>query len=128
MFSNVLTALRAIDLPLELAVVFGSLARGGARAESDLDIAVRFRRALSTEEKTTLIQALAATTGRPVDLIDLRVAGPIVARQALTEGKRIFGTDEHWAAQVAQTLVDYADFAPLVDRVLRERRESWIQA
>lgn len=128
MFSNVLNALRTIDLPLELAVVFGSLARGSARAESDLDIAVRFARPLSAEEKTTLIQALAATTGRPVDLIDLRVAGPIVARQALIEGVRIFGTDEHWATQVARTLVDYADFEPLVSRMLRERRESWIQA
>jgi uncharacterized protein len=128
MFASVLSALRAIDLPLELAVVFGSLAHGNARADSDLDIAVRFSRALNAEEKTTLIQALANATGRPVDLIDLRVAGPIVARQALTEGVRIFGTDEHWATQVSRTLVDYMDFAPLVDRVLRERRESWIRA
>lgn len=128
MFAAVLPALRVINLPLELAVVFGSLARGNARPDSDLDIAVRFSRALNVEDKLTLIESLAEATGRPVDLIDLRVAGPIIARQALTTGKRIFGSNEVWAEQVARTLVDYADFAPLVERTLRERRESWIKA
>jgi len=108
-------------------VLFGSVARDEADMSSDLDVAVRYAKALDAEQKLTLIEALADVSGRPIDLIDLRVAGPIVAREALTSGKRIFGTDEIWASQTARTLVDYADFAPLIERTLRERREAWTQ-
>ena len=69
-----------------------------------------------------------AASGRLVDLIDLRTAGPIVARQALTTGKRLFGTDTDFATQLSRTLIDYADFAPLIERTLRERRDAWMKA
>jgi uncharacterized protein len=87
MSTEILTALQMID-GLELAVVFGSVAQGNARFDSDLDIAVRYAAPLNADEKLTLFRALGAASGRPVDLIDLRTAGPIVARQALTRGKR----------------------------------------
>ena len=109
-------------------MVFGSVARDDAHMSSDLDVAVRYATPLDAQQKLTLIEALAAVSGRAIDLIDLRVAGPIVARQALTTGKRIFGTDEIWASQTARTLIDYADFAPLIERTLRERREAWMRS
>ena len=113
---------------LELAIVFGSMASGDARLDSDIDVAVRYKHALDVAQKIALIDALALVTGRAVDVIDLRVAGPIVAREALTGGRRLFGSDEVWAAQVLRTLIDYADFAPLIERTLRESREAWMQA
>jgi uncharacterized protein len=127
MTTEILAALQMTD-GLELAVVFGSVAQGTARFDSDLDIAVRYTTPLDAEQKLELIRALGATSGRPVDLIDLRTAGPIVARQALTLGKRLFGTDTDFASQLSRTLIDYADFAPLVERTLRERREAWMKA
>ena len=113
---------------LELAIVFGSVASGNARPDSDIDVAVRYKNALDVVQKIALIEALASITGRAVDMIDLRVAGPIVAREALTSGRRLFGSDEVWAAQLLRTLIDYADFAPLIERTLRERRDAWMQA
>lgn len=127
MWSDVVTALATIN-GLELALVFGSVARGQARDDSDIDIAVRYARPLDAEQKLALIREIGAATGRPVDLIDLRSAGPIVARQALTQGKRIFGSDTAFATQLSRTLVDYEDFAPLVERLQRERHEAWIKA
>lgn len=127
MSTEILTALQTVD-GLELAVVFGSVARRVARADSDLDVAVRYAAPLDAEQKLALIRALGAATGRPIDLIDLRTAGPIVARQALTLGKRLFGTDTDFASQLSRTLIDYADFAPLIERTLRERREAWMTA
>ena len=127
MWTPILTSLQTIA-GLELAVIFGSVAQGNARADSDLDIAVRYATPLNADQKLTLIRALGATGGRPVDLIDLRTAGPIVARQALTLGKRLFGTDTVFASQLSRTLIDYADFAPLIERTLRERREAWMKA
>ena len=127
MSTEIVTALQMIDA-LELAVVFGSVAQGTARFDSDLDIAVRYTSPLDAEQKLALIRALGAATGRPVDLIDLRPAGPIVAREALTKGKRIFGSDTDFAGQLSRTLIDYADFAPLIERTLRERRDAWMKA
>lgn len=127
MSTDILTALQLID-GLELAVIFGSVAHGKARVDSDLDIAVRYAAPLDAEQKLALIRALGTASGRPVDLIDLRTAGPIVARQALTTGKRLFGTDTDFASQLSRTLIDYADFAPLIERTLRERRDAWMQA
>ena len=127
MWSDVLTALATVN-GLELALVFGSVGRGEARDDSDIDVAVRYARPLGAEQKLALIRELGATTGRPVDLVDLHTAGPIVAREALTQGKRIFGSDTAFATQLSRTLVDYEDFAPLVERMQRERREAWIKA
>ena len=127
MWSDVLTALATIN-GLELALVFGSVGRGEARDDSDIDVAVRYARPLGAEQKLALIRELGATTGRPADLVDLHTAGPIVAREALTQGKRIFGSDTAFATQLSRTLVDYEDFAPLVERMQRERREAWIKA
>jgi predicted nucleotidyltransferase len=44
------------------------------RPDSDLDIAVMAHQALADLKKISLISALAAATGRPIDLIGLEVA------------------------------------------------------
>lgn len=126
MWTKILNALALVD-HLELAIVFGSVARGDARMDSDLDIAVRYRVALTGEQILELVRALGVASGRAVDLIDLRAAGPIIAREALTHGVRIFGADAIHADQASRTLIDYADFAPLIERTLRERRVAWTQ-
>ena len=55
---------------LEVAFVFGSVAQGKARADSDLDIAVQAARPLRAPQKMALIGDLAQATGRLVDLIE----------------------------------------------------------
>ncbi len=60
---------------LELAYLFGSLARGSAHPGSDLDLAVLAHPPLSTAERIALIEQLATLAGRPVDLIDLATFG-----------------------------------------------------
>ena len=49
---------------LVLALVFGSVAQGRQRADSDLDIAVAAHQALTVGEKMAIISALAEQTGR----------------------------------------------------------------
>jgi uncharacterized protein len=70
-----LRALLAGFPQLELAFLFGSLAQDRHRTGSDIDIAVAAHRALTAAEKIALVEALAERTGRPVDLVDLKV-GP----------------------------------------------------
>jgi predicted nucleotidyltransferase len=111
---------------LVLALVFGSLAQGRQRPDSDLDIAVAARQALTATEKMALIEALAERTGRPVDLIDLTVATEPLLGQILRHGRRLLGSDGAYGHLISRHLFEAADFLPYRNRVLSERRAAWI--
>jgi uncharacterized protein len=108
------------------ALVFGSVARGQPRADSDLDIAVAANQALTAAEKMDIIAALAQRTGRPVDLIDLKVVAEPLLGQILRHGRRLFGSDNAYGQLISRHVFEQADFMPYRDRVLAERRAAWI--
>ena len=111
---------------IELAVLFGSVARGGERPGSDIDIAVAARRALSITEKIALVEALALRTGRPIDLVDLRTVSEPLLGQVLRHGRRLLGSDRAYGELISRHLFEQADFMPYRARVLAERRAAWI--
>ena len=111
---------------IRLAILFGSLAAGDATPQSDLDLAVLMGIPLSTETKMTLIGELSQAIGRPVDLIDLRVAGEPLLGQILKHGVRLFGNDTDYAELLKRHLFEEADFMPYRRRILAERRRAWI--
>ena len=111
---------------LELAFVFGSVAQGKARVDSDLDIAVQAARPLSLQQKLALIGDLAEATGRPVDLIDLRTVGEPLLGQILGHGRRLLGSEDAHGRLLSRHLIDAADFLPLAQRIVDERRRAWI--
>jgi len=114
------------DFPqVEQAILFGSVAKGQARADSDLDIAVSAQNALTTNEKMDLITSLALQTGRPIDLIDLKVATEPLLGQILQHGRRLLGSDTGYAQLITRHVMDRADFLPYRDRILSERRSAW---
>lgn len=109
-----------------LVILFGSLATGEGRVESDLDLAVDAGRRLTAGEKTALISELAENVGRPVDLVDLHAVGEPLLGQILRHGKRILGSDTRYANLIRRHLFDQADFLPYRNRILAERRRAWI--
>ena len=109
-----------------LAILFGSLAAGEGRAESDLDLAVDAGRRLTANEKMALISELAGRTGRSVDLVDIHAVGEPLLGQILRHGKRILGSDTVYANVIRRHLFDEADYLPYRDRILAERRRAWI--
>ena len=111
---------------LLLALVFGSVAQGRQRADSDLDIAVAAQQALTVEEKMDIIAALAARTGRPIDLIDLKVVVEPLLGQIVRHGRRLLGSDGAYGNLISKHLFEQADFMPYRNRVLAERRAAWI--
>ena len=70
------------------ATLFGSLASGRARVDSDIDIAVSFGRVMGGDLRTAVMGLIAHEARRPVDLIDLEDAGDLVLARALA-GKEI---------------------------------------
>jgi len=111
---------------ITLAILFGSVANGQARAQSDLDLAVLAAKPLQVAEKIQIIEALAVATGRPIDLVDLYPAPEPLLGQVLKHGRRIFGSDAAYAQLLYRHLIEQADFVPLQNRILSERRTAWI--
>ncbi len=111
---------------IRLAILFGSLALGGERPDSDLDLAVDAGAELGVEDKIVLMGQLADATGRPVDLVDLRTAGEPLLGQIVVHGRRLIGSDEAYAELIRRHLFDEADFMPYYRRILAERRQAWI--
>ena len=111
---------------VELALVFGSVATGRQRPDSDLDIAIAAKHRLTVDEKMDIIACLAEATGRPIDLVDLRQAGEPLLGQILTHGWRLMGSDLAHAPWITRHVLNQADFVPYRDRILAERRAAWI--
>ena len=111
---------------IDLAIVFGSVAKNQAGAESDLDIAINTQTPLSVKEKIEIISALAEATGRPIDLVDLREVGEPLLGQIVQHGKMVIGSATQKAALLSKHLMDAADFSPYQTRILAERRNAWI--
>ena len=109
-----------------LAILFGSVASGRARADSDLDIAVEAQQVLTATQIIKLTQALAGTTGRPIDLIDLKTVTEPLLGQILQHGRRLLGSDTLFGQLISRHLLAQADFMPYRNRVLAERRMAWI--
>ncbi len=111
---------------ITLAVLFGSVAAGRHRADSDLDIAVSARFPLSRDEKIALVSALAESSGRAIDLIDLNTVTEPLLGQIVQHGRRILGSDTLYGQLINRHLLEEADFMPYRTRLLAERREAWI--
>ncbi len=111
---------------VRLVILFGSLAAGQERSDSDLDLAVDAGHRLTAEEKLTLMNQLAERTGRPVDLVDLHAIGEPLLGQILRHGKRLLGKEAYYADLIRRHLFDQADYLPYRTRILAERRRAWI--
>ena len=111
---------------ITLAILFGSVANGKANAQSDLDLAVIAAKPLQAAEKIQIIEALAMATGRPIDLVDVHFAPQPLTGQVFKHGRRIMGSDTAYAQLLYRHLIEQADFGPLRNRILTERRQAWI--
>ena len=109
---------------LKLAILFGSQATGQATPDSDIDLGLLFDTPLSSSDKLELMEALGVELSRPVDLVDLYYAPEPVTGQVF-KGKRLLGEDTVYARLLTKHLSNTADFLPLRERILAERRSAW---
>ena len=110
-----LAAALASDQEVQLAVLFGSAARGDEHRRSDLDIGVMGVR--STARLSALRLTLARIAGREVDLIPLDTAPPLLRFEIARDGSVLFERAPClWSDFQARAMVDWWDWAPLARR------------
>jgi predicted nucleotidyltransferase len=111
---------------IELAILFGSQATGDVTPESDIDLALLTDTPISSNLKLELIEMIGSRFGRPVDIVDLYSAAEPILGQVF-KGKRLLGDDATYARLLTKHLINTADFVPLQQRILNERRDAWIK-
>ncbi|MEK6533666.1 MAG: nucleotidyltransferase domain-containing protein [Nitrospirota bacterium] len=96
---------------------FGSQAKGTARPDSDVDLAVLTRNPIPAMRRFELAQELAIQLHREVDLVDLRSASTVMRMQVVSTGECLNAPNE--SARREFEMYAYSDYA----RLNEERRD-----
>ena len=128
--ARILSSVRDVLLrqpDIELACVFGSFAQGRQTPASDIDVAVAAQAPIDPDRRLALNDEVASAAGRPVDLVDLHRAGPLLLTQALTRGKRLVKRDSRVLARLLVKMWYLnADLMPLVRMIQDTRRKRFL--
>lgn len=111
---------------IRLAALFGSMARGAARPDSDIDVAVQADKELSADERIAITEAIALAFNRPVDLVDLRTVGQPLLDQIVSTAVQVIGTRHQWGDLIYRNIMENEDFVPYQKRILEGRRKAWM--
>ncbi|MEZ5650858.1 MAG: nucleotidyltransferase domain-containing protein [Burkholderiaceae bacterium] len=96
---------RLSALGARYATLFGSVAAGSARPDSDIDIAVSFGKPMSSDLRAALIGLVADEAGRPVDLLDLETAEGLLFIRALAGTELVCNSPQTRARMLERLMV-----------------------
>lgn len=113
---------------IKLAILFGSQADPARTKhfDSDIDLAIMTAEPISSHFKMELIQAISTELDRPVDIVVVNDAPEPILGEVL-KGQRLLGDHSTYAQLLTRHLLNVADFLPLRQRILKERRDRWMQ-
>jgi len=92
-----------------LSFLMGSYAKGTARRDSDVDVAVLFKVPPDVGQVTSMREDLVLLLKKEVDLVLLNLAGPVIRMQALKTGKVLYGEKGAYEEFFTRTLNEYTD-------------------
>jgi len=96
---------------VRLVVLFGSVARGEARVDSDLDVGILGG---TFWEQLELGSRIGARTGREAHVVDLAQAGEVLRFEVARDGVCVFERADAWARFRAEAMIAYWDFEPVL--------------
>jgi len=115
------------DHELVAAYLFGSFARGSARPDSDVDVAVLYtaQAAAAPRDYLQRLARLTQAAGRDVHLVELEGADSDLCRSIFERGRLLFDrSDGRLAALELRKLIDYADWEygrRVIDSAIRRK-------
>jgi predicted nucleotidyltransferase len=113
---------------VRLAYLFGSVARGDARAASDLDVGVVFSPLPAPVQLDQLVADLEGAAGCRVDLVVLNHAAPLLTHEAIRAGRVIVCRDDdervRFETRATARYLDTAHLRRIQHQYLRERAEA----
>ncbi|MCF6267463.1 MAG: nucleotidyltransferase domain-containing protein [Desulfuromusa sp.] len=123
---QIITVLDRIE-GIKLAIIYGSVATGTMRKDSDIDIAVLFDHVLAAVEKIELKDILEQALLRDVDLVDLSELSGTILKQILCKGRVVIKRDPQQLAQLYKRMIyNQTDVMPYVLRTLEERQQRFL--
>ncbi len=102
------------DEPVEVVLVFGSVARDTENRESDVDVGVIFRGAVSLEQELALQGRIERAVSRPVDLVRLDEADLLLRWRAVRDGIVVYSNPPYAASRfMARTGIEHDETSEL---------------
>jgi len=92
-----------------LVFLFGSFARGFGTDESDVDVAIMFKKVPDFYELSDLQEELSGHVGKEVDIVILNTASPVLKMQVLRYGLMIKKDQRTYNDFYVNTLNEYDD-------------------
>jgi uncharacterized protein len=111
------------DQNIQLAILFGSYARGTQTANSDLDLAIQLEEPMTSKQKLAYLEKLYEITCVNTDLVDLHRAGQPLLSQIMKYGQILKKNSRQFAELAVRNVNTSQDFLPCIERLLKERRE-----
>jgi uncharacterized protein len=101
---------------LRLAVLYGSVARGAAKEDSDVDIAVYGKSVLSLDEITEIInEFMDALQINEIDVKSLHHTDPLFRQQVMENGILLYGDELDFSKFKIYAFRDYVESKSLFD-------------
>ena len=123
---SALTAEMMHQPQLQVLILFGSAATDRMRDDSDVDVAVLYKNALSAQKRMALQCGLEERLGRSVDVVDLFALNGVILKKILTQGTMVIKRDPSRYETLLQRMVyNQQDMMPYYHRALAERRSEF---
>jgi len=110
---------------IKLAFLIGSYAKGTARPDSDVDVAVLFGRSFDVKQVLDLKEQLTELVGVDVDLVVLDSVGPVMKMQVLKTGILLHAEKGAYEQFLVSTINEYDDLKycrrEIEENILRRR-------
>lgn len=111
----ILVAALDAESDVRLAVMFGSAARRSSHPGSDIDVGLLGP--TTPDRLAALTAVMSRAAGRPVDVVDLAAAPPLLRFEIARDGVPLLERSPHlWSDFKARAMVDWWDWAPLARR------------
>jgi len=112
---------------VQVCILYGSFAHGTAGVHSDIDLGICGQAVLSPEVVNTITTVLSTALGHETDVLDIKSVSGVILQKILSNGIPLFVKDKSlYAQQISRMLYNQADMMPYYNRILKERRERFL--